>query len=88
MHNTHEDTQGKASAKNPTICIIIEGGNTSELYKALVLTTSQLLVQSSWMLTGSRLLIKFLLYPPSLLFPCAVSLGDPPVTKCNTNHSH
>ena len=53
MHNTHEITLGKASAKNPTIYIIIQGGNTYELYKALALTTSQLSVQSSHMLTGN-----------------------------------
>jgi len=49
-----ENTQGKASAKNPTICIIIQGGNTSKLYKALALTASQPSVQSSWMLTGNQ----------------------------------
>ena len=49
-----ENTQGKALAKNPTICIIIQGGNKLELYKALALTASQLSVQSSWMLTGKH----------------------------------
>jgi len=39
MHNTHENTLGKASAKNSTIFIIIQGGNTYELYKALALST-------------------------------------------------
>jgi len=28
MHNTHENTLGKASAKKHTICIIIQGGYT------------------------------------------------------------
>jgi len=49
-----KNTQGKASAKSPTIFIIIQGGNTSELYKALALTASQLSVQSSWMLTSNQ----------------------------------
>ena len=74
-----ENTQGKASAKNPTICIIIQGGNTSRWYKTLALTASQILVQSSWMLTGkqgfsqtfssalqaSYFLAQFLLGPPA-----------------------
>jgi len=53
MHNTHENTLGKASAKNPTICVIIQGGNTKELYKALALTASQLSIQSSQILIGN-----------------------------------
>ena len=32
----------------------MQGGNTLELYKALALVTSQLLVQSSWMLIGNQ----------------------------------
>jgi len=53
MHNKHENSLRKASTKNPTICIIIQGGNTKELYKALALTASQLSIQSSQMLTGN-----------------------------------
>ena len=53
MHNTHENNLGKASTQNPTIYIIIQGGNTYELDKALTLTTSQLSVQSAQMLTGN-----------------------------------
>ena len=53
-HETHKNTQGKASAKNHTISIILQGGNMSEVHKALALIASHLSVESSWMLIGNQ----------------------------------
>ena len=84
-----ENTQGKASAKNPTICIIIQGGNISELHKSLALTASQLSVQSSKMLIGKQGFSQtFFSALQASYFLVQFSLGDPIVTKCNIDHSH
>ena len=80
---------GKPQLKNPTICIIIQGGNISELHKALALTASQLWVQSSWMLTGKQGFSQtFFSALQASYFLAVFLLGDPTVTKCNTDHSN
>ena len=94
-----ENTQGKALSKIPTICIIIQGGNTSKLYKALALTASQLLVQSSSMLTCnqsfSQAFLSSLQAPISLrnsswvirLLPSGRLITHTGLTPCKTTQS-
>jgi len=80
---------GKASAKNPAICIIIQVGNTSRLHKSLALTASQLSRQSSWMLIGKQGFSQtFSSALNAFYFLALILLGDPTVTKCNIDHSH